>query len=142
MSPRSHQTIDKHFASLTDPRRGNARQHELLDILVISICATIGGADGWTEVEQWGQANEAWLRTFLKLPHGIPSHDTFGRVFARLDPQAFRRCFLSWVGAISTLTHRPVVSIDGKKVRRSHDRSHQHEAIHIVSVWAAENHLV
>src|SRR5437773_7803664 len=99
--PKSQQLIEQHFASLKDPRTGNAQRHELLDILVIAICATICGADGWTDVEQWGQANAAWLRTFLSLPHGIPSHDTFGRVFARIDPQAFRDCFLSWVRAIS-----------------------------------------
>ncbi len=142
MSPKAHQTIDKHFASLKDPRTGNAQQHELLDILVITICAVICGADGWTEVALWGQANETWLKTFLPLPHGIPSHDTFGRVFARLDPKAFRHCFLSWVRAISKLTHRRVVAVDGKTVRRSHDRTHGRAAIHMVSVWAAENRLV
>src|SRR5512135_3619052 len=101
MSPQSHQTVEKHFAPLKDPRSGNATLHVLLDILVIALCATICGAEGWTEFEIWGRAHETWLRTFLELPNGIPSHDTFGRVFARLDPKQFRRCFLSWVKAIS-----------------------------------------
>ena len=101
MARKPHQTITKHFKSLPDPRTGNATVHVFLDILVITICAVICGADGWTEVALWGQANETWLRTFLELPDGIPSHDTFGRVFAQLDPQQFRKCFLSWVRAIS-----------------------------------------
>jgi DDE family transposase len=95
------QTIAKHFKTLQDPRMGNALQHVFLDILVITICALIRGADGWTQVEVWGRANAAWLRTFLELPSSIPSHDTFGRVFARLDPPQFRRCFLKWIRAIS-----------------------------------------
>jgi predicted transposase YbfD/YdcC len=142
MAPKAHQTIDKHFAELADPRHGNALQHPLLSILFIAICAVISGADGWTEVELWGQANLDWLRTFLPLPNGIPSHDTFGRVFARLDPDAFRRCFLRWVRAIRKLSHRQVLAVDGKTVRRSHDRTHGQTAIHMVSVWAAGNRLV
>lgn len=142
MSPKAHQTIDKHFAALQDPRHGNALQHALLDILVISICATICGADGWTEIALWGESSEAWLRTFLALPNGIPSHDTFGRLFARLDPKVFRRCFLSWVRAISQLSQRRLLAVDGKKIRRSHDRAHRCAAIHMVSVWAQTNRLV
>src|SRR5512135_1956846 len=115
-------TIKKHFKKLQDPRTGNATEHVFLDILVITICAVICGADGWTEVQLWGQANEQWLRTFLALPEGIPSHDTFGRVFARIDPEQFGKCFLSWVRAISKLTRGRVVAIDGKKLRRSQDR--------------------
>lgn len=142
MAPKAHQTINKHFAALTDPRHGNALQHDLLSILLITICAVICGADGWTEVELWGLSNLEWLRTFLTLPNGIPSHDTFGRVFARLDPQAFQRCFMRWVRAISKLSRRQVLAVDGKKVRRSHDRTNGRAAIHMVSVWAETNHLV
>ena len=142
MSPKPHQTITKHFAGLQDPRLGNAKQHELLDILVIAICASICGADGWVEIELWGKANVSWLRTFLSLPNGIPSHDTFGRVFARLDPKQFRRCFVSWVRAISKLTHRQVVAVDGKRLRRSHDHRLGQNAIHMVSACATANRLV
>ena len=142
MAREPHQTINKHFKSLPDPRTGNATQHLFLDILVITLCAVICGADGWTEVQRWGEANEAWLRTFLSLPSGVPSHDTFGRVFARLDPQRFRQCFLSWIRAISKLTQGQVVAIDGKKLRRSQDRLGNKKAIWMVSAWATANHLV
>ncbi len=142
MSPKPHQSIDKHFRTLKDPRTGNAKLHLLLDILVIALCAIICGADSWTEVELWGQANETWLRTFLALPNGIPSHDTFGRVFARLDPKQFQRCFLGWVKAIRQLTQGQVVAIDGKKLRRSQDRLRGKQAIWMVSAWATANRLV
>jgi len=142
MSPKPHQTITKHFGSLPDPRTGNAKLHLLHDILVIAICAIICGADTWVEVELWGKANEQWLRTFLQLPNGIPAHDTFGRVFALLDPKPFEQCFLSWVRAVSKLTRRQVVSIDGKRLRRSHDRTLGKSAIQMVSAWATANRLV
>ncbi len=142
MSPKPGQPITKHFASLPDPRAGNAIQHLFGDILVIALCATICGADGWVEVEAWGHAKEAWLRQFLELPNGIPSHDTFGRVFARMDPNEFERCFLSWIRAVAKRTQRQVVSIDGKKLRRSHNRPQGKRAIEMVSAWASANRLV
>jgi predicted transposase YbfD/YdcC len=142
MSPRTHQTITKHFANLKDPRTGNATQHQLQDILVIAICASICGADTWTDVEIWGIAKQDWLRGFLELPHGIPSHDTFGRVFALLDPDEFRKGFLSWIRAIQKLTRRQVIALDGKKLRRSHDHRLGKKAIALVSAWATANHLV
>lgn len=138
----SHQSITKHFAALPDPRMGHAKRHQLLDILVIAICALLCGADTWVEIELWGQANQLWLGTFLGLPNGIPSHDTFGRVFARLDPKAFERCFLGWVRAVSKLTRGQVVAIDGKKSRRSQDRTCGQKAITMVSAWATANQLV
>lgn len=142
MPPKPGQTITKHFATLPDPRTGNATQHLLLDMLAIAICAVICGADGWTEVAAWGVTKEAWLKQFLVLPNGIPSHDTFGRVFARLDPQAFERCFLSWIQAVRKRAHRQRVSIDGKILRRSHDRTLGKPAIEMVSAWASANRLV
>jgi predicted transposase YbfD/YdcC len=142
MSPQPGQTITKHFASLPDPRRGNAIQHYLSDILVIAICAIVCGADTWVEVEAWGHAKDQWLHLFLALPHGIPSHDTFGRVFARLEPKEFERCFLNWIRAISKRVHHQIVSIDGKKLRRSHNRPAGQRAIEMVSAWASANRLV
>ena len=134
--------IAAHFGSLRDPRQGNALQHQLMDILVIAVCGVICGADSWVEIEQWGQAQQPWLKTFLELPNGIPSHDTFGRVFARLDPAQFRQCFLKWVSAVSIFTKGQVVAIDGKKLRRSHHRRLGKAAIWMVSAWATANRLV
>jgi predicted transposase YbfD/YdcC len=142
MGGRSPQTIVQHFANLPDPRVGNAKRHELLDILVIALCAIICGADSWVEIELWGKANLMWLRTFLTLANGIPSHDTVGRVFARLDPDAFRACFVSWIRAISQLTQHQVVAIDGKHLRRSHNHRLGKAAIDMVSAWATANRLV
>ena len=142
MSPQPGQPLTKHFASLPDPRVGNAKRHLLSDILVIALCAIICGADTWVEVESFGHAKRRWFKRFLALPHGIPSHDTFGRVFARLDPQAFERCFLSWVRAVATRSRRQLISIDGKKLRHSHNRTASQRAIEMVSAWASANRLV
>lgn len=135
-------TLEEHFARLTDPRVERTREHKLLDIVLIAICAVICGADGWVEVEEFGKAKQAWLETFLELPNGIPSHDTFGRVFARLNPDEFEQCFLEWVQAISRLTQGEVVAVDGKSLRRSHDHRLGQNAIQMVSAWASANHLV
>lgn len=142
MTAQATTSIGEHFAGLTDPRVERTKRHQLTDIVVIAICAVICGADCWTEVEDFGQAKEGWLRTFLELPNGIPSHDTFGRVFARLEPREFEQCFLSWVRAISELTEGQVVALDGKCLRRSHDERRGQQALCMVSAWAAENHVV
>ena len=99
MSEKPTGKIEEHFGKLTDPRIGNATRHKLIDILVIAILAVICGADGWSDVELFGRSKRKWLKTFLELPHGIPSHDTFGRVFSKIDPQEFERSFMSWVNA-------------------------------------------
>ena len=135
-------SIEHHFSSLADPRTGNAKQHKLLDILVIAICAVICGADGWNEIELFGKKKKKWLKTFLELPKGIPSHDTFGRVFAKLKPEAFQACFIEWVRAIETLTAGQVIAVDGKQLRGSDDGLSEKAAIYMVSAWATENQLV
>jgi predicted transposase YbfD/YdcC len=135
-------SIGAHFAPLTDPRADRGQDHLLVDILTIALCAVLCGADGWVAVETFGRAKAAWLRTFLALPGGIPSHDTFGRVFARLDPVEFQRCFLAWVGAMVPDTVGQVVALDGKTLRRSHDRSNGKAALHLVSAWACGSGLV
>lgn len=142
MANQPAQSITKHFGAVQDPRTGNAKLHLLLDIIVIAICAAICGADTWVEVELWAKANRKWLRTFLELPNGIPSHDTFGRVFALLDAKQFRRCFLVWIRAVSKLTHGQIVALDGKKLRRSHDRRCGKKALIMVSAWATANGVV
>lgn len=134
--------ITDYFGGIHDPRIERSKQHRLLDMIAIAICAVIAGADGWTDVEQFGKAKLKWFKTFLALPNGIPSHDTFGRLFARLDPVEFQAAFLAWVQAINELTHGQIVAVDGKTLRRSHDHTLGLEAIHMVSAWATANRLV
>lgn len=134
-------SVIEHFSKLDDPRRYN-RRHLLLDIVVIAICAVICGADDWEAVEEFGKSKYKWFKGFLKLPHGIPSHHTFRRVFACLDAEQFRACFKEWIKAVYKITKGQIVAIDGKKLRRSHDKTLGKKAIHMVSAWAAENRLI
>ena len=142
MAHSSISSIDTHFAHLEDPRKQHLNHHPLLNILVIALCAMIAGADNWSEIEDFGNQKKVWLAQFLDLSNGIPSHDTFGRVFARLDPTQFQKGFLSWVQAVFTVTKGQVVNIDGKRLRRSHDKSNRKRAISMVSAWATANQLV
>lgn len=127
---------------IKDYRCGNGIEHKLTDILIIGILAVLCGADGFTEIEEFGKAKEEWLSKFLELPNGIPSHDTFGRVFAAIDPEEFHKAFIEWVKGISELLKGQLISIDGKTVRRSKDKSKGKAAIHVVSAWASENRMV
>jgi len=133
--------IGQYFATVEEPRIERTRDHALLDIIIIAICAVICGADGWVDVEEFGKTKRAWLERFLDLPNGIPSHDTFGRVFARINPEQFQRSFLLWVQAIQQV-RSDVIAIDGKTHRGSHDRANGKAALHLISAWAAENRLV
>ena len=127
---------------LPDPRRHNVR-HKLIDVLTIALFAVLCGADGWVDVVAYAQAKEAWLRTFLDLPCGIPSHDTFGRVFARLDPAAFEQCLRDWLGALVELAGGRLVAIDGKSLRRSFTHGWDKAGmVHMVSAFVAANSLV
>jgi len=130
------------FGKLRDPRLNRTKDHKLIDIITISICAIICGAQGWTDIETFGNRKYAWLATFLELPNGIPSHDTFGRVFSMLDPQEFQDCFVKWVRLVNEITSGQVVAIDGKQLRGSDDSVLGKRAIYMVSAWAGENHLV
>jgi predicted transposase YbfD/YdcC len=132
----------KHFSGLEDPRIERSKQHLLDDIVAIAILAVIAGADSWVAIETYAQAKQEWLRQFLALPNGIPSHDTIARVFARLDSQAFEQCFLNWIQSMTQAMGAQVIPIDGKKVRQSFDRSAGSKAIHVVSAWACEHRLV
>jgi predicted transposase YbfD/YdcC len=126
------------FAALPDPRVDRTKRHALRDIVAITLCAVLAGAETWVDIAAFGQAREAWFRTFLRLPHGIPSHDTFGRVFARLDPAAFARCVQAWVATVATLAAGEVVALDGKTVRGSGTGATREGALHVVSAWASE----
>lgn len=134
--------IREHFGTLEDPRVDRTKLHALIDIIVIAICAVVCGAEDWADVEAFGKAKADWLKQYLELPNGIPSHDTFSRVFARLNPEQFQTSFLNWVRAVMTITNNQVVAVDGKKLRRSHDQALDKPAIWMVSAWAAENRLV
>jgi len=135
-------TLFEHFVTLPDPRVERTKQHLLLDLLTIAVCAVICGADSFVEMEEFGNAKQKWLASFLALPSGIPSHDTFTRVFAALDPEAFSRCFLAWVQATVIHTEGAVIAVDGKFARRSHHRGAGRAAIDMVSAWASANRVV
>lgn len=130
------------FQDIKDPRVDRHKCHSLQDILFITICGFICGADKWTEVVEFGLAKEKWFKQFLSLTNGIPSHDTFGRVFSLISPTEFQTCFLAWVKSISEVTQGEIIAIDGKTLKRSHDRSNKAAAIHMVSAWACNNGLV
>ena len=128
------------FENLTDPRVERTREHELFDIVVVALCATIAGADGWADIERFGNERLDWLRTFLRLANGIPSHDTFGRVFARLDPAQLGACVQDWLAEIGHELGKHI-AIDGKTLRRSFDKAAGKNPLHLVSAWASEARL-
>jgi predicted transposase YbfD/YdcC len=135
-------TIAEHFADLDDPRVDRTKLHPLINVLVIALCAAVCGADTWVDVELFGESKQRWFAQFLDLTNGIPSHDTFGRVFALLDAEQFQRCFINWVQAVCEVLQDQVVAFDGKTLRRSHNRTIGKDAIHMVSAWATQSQLV
>jgi predicted transposase YbfD/YdcC len=134
--------IHTHFAALKDFRIDRTRWHNFMDIITIAILAVICGADGWLDIAKYGQAQYDWLRTLLPLPNGIPAHDTFRRVFCLLDPHAFQECFRRWIDALSAGLGLKRLAIDGKTLRGSAARGKGKAALHLVSAWATEQHLV
>jgi predicted transposase YbfD/YdcC len=144
MGMRVPSSFQEHFAVLTDPRCPSApnSRHLLMDILIIAVCAVISGAEGWEDIEEYGEANAAWLGDLLDLPHGIPGHDTFRRVLSQLDPEELTQCFIAWTQALSEASGGEIVSIDGKTLRHSFDQATATAAIHMVSAWASANRLV
>ena len=135
-------SIAFHFSVLTDPRVKRTKEHSLHDILVIALCAMLCGAEGFTDFEQFGQCRLPWLKTILELPNGIPSHDTFRRVFAMLNPKQFADCFRTWSESLRKTLCSEIVAIDGKTLRRSHHKAKGLGPIHMVSAWARDNGLV
>ena len=134
--------LSDHFSDIEDPRIERTKRHKLIDILTIAILAVICGADSWVGMANFGQAKHSWLQGLLALPNGIPSHDTFARVFARLNPEQFQACFLTWVRSLVRLSEGEVIAIDGKTLRQSYNAADDKAAIHMVSAWATANRLV
>jgi predicted transposase YbfD/YdcC len=132
----------EHLSEIDDPRIERSKRHKLIDILTIAILGVICGADSWVAMENFGQAKFKWLKRILELPNGIPSHDTFARVFARLNPQQLQQSFLEWVRSLVHLSGGQVIAIDGKTLRQSYDSADGKGAIHMVSAWASHNRLV
>src|SRR5579884_793129 len=129
------------FENLTDPRVERTRRHALLDIIVLAVRATLGNADGWADIERFAKSKLDFFRSFLELPNGIPSHDTFGRVFARLDPAALMACIQQWLDALGAAVAGEVVAIDGKTLRGSFDTAAAKGPLHLVSAWACDARL-
>lgn len=134
--------IETHFGNLRDPRALHSILHKLLDILIITICAVICGADNFVEIAEYGKEKEEWLKTFLELANGIPSVDTFERLFARLKPEALQICFISWMAAVHECTDGEFINVDGKTLRGAKEAGNKRSLIHMVSVWSASQHLV
>ena len=139
MSHHLSNSFVKHFDKIEDPRRQAGLRHPLIEILFIAICAMIAGADDWVAIERFGQAKRRWFQKYLRLKHGIPSHDTFGDVFGVLDPEQFAEAFINWMQMIATISG--VIALDGKTIRHSFDTALGKSAIHMVSAWATLNHI-
>ena len=131
----------RYFAELHDPRVERNREHLLEEILLIAIAAVLSGAESWNDIAEYGEAKREWLKTFLTLPSGIPSHDTFNRVFAALDPAEMEKGFVAWVSSIARLTAGEVVAIDGKALCGTREAGKK-TLVHMVSAWASANNLV
>ena len=134
-------SIEFFFERIDDYRRHN-KIHKLIDIILIAICAVVAGADTYEQIENFGKKRKRWLSKFLELPYGIPSHDTFGRIFERMNPNEFQNCFKLWIESVTERTKGQVIAIDGKTLRRSHDKSGDKKAIHTISAWASSNQVV
>jgi hypothetical protein len=136
-----HQPLSQHFITITDPRQDN-KAHLLIDIIMVAICAVLAGCEGWIEIAAFGVERQEWFKKFLVLPNGIPSHDTFGRVFSLLDPKQFQESFAAWMRSVVTLTHGQVIAIDGKTNRRTGGLTKDGAKIkplHLVSAFATAN---
>lgn len=135
-------SLKAHFGELPDPRAQHSIEHLLIDIVLVTICAVICGAESWVEIEHYGIAKQEWLETFLELPNGIPSHDTIERVFARLRPESVQQCFRNWVQAVFESSGGQLIAVDGKTLRGSYEREGKRGMIHMVSAWASQNRIV
>jgi predicted transposase YbfD/YdcC len=136
------ESLLKHFGTLKDHRVERTKKHQLTDILVMAILAIIAGAQGWEDIENYGISKQTWLEEFLALPNGIPSDDTFRRVFQFIDPSELNQCFFGWVETLVASMGGEVIPIDGKTIRGSYDRNRGQSALHVISAWASDQRLV
>jgi len=142
MKLKAKETIADYFMGVEDPRIERTKRHQLIDVITIAICAVICGADSWVAIETYGQAKQEWLKRFLELPNGIPSHDTFARIFSLINSEKFQECFVSWMKSVARKTDGEVIAIDGKSLKNSYDKKFGNRAINMVSAWATNNKLV
>jgi len=134
--------IIEHFSTLNDPRLERHKLHSLIDIIVLSICAICSGSDGWEAIEDFGKEKEDWLRQYIPLENGIPSHDCIAYTLRKISPSGFRQCFMNWVNSVKKHTAGEVIAVDGKTARGSRDRKNNRQPLHMVSAWACSNRLV
>ncbi len=137
-----HNTIKTYFGTLPDPRINRQKRHNLIDIITITLCAVLSGAETWTDIAEFGKIKKEWFSDFLELANGIPSHDTLGRVFSKLDTETFHQSFIAWIQAGNHVVEGQVIAIDGKCLRHSYDKSAGKSAIYMVSAWTSENKIV
>lgn len=135
-------SLIEHFSPLEDPRIERNKLHSLIDIVTLTVCAVASGADGWEAIEEFGKDKLDWLRQYVELKNGIPSHDCIAYVLSRLSPAKFRECFMSWTHAVTEETGGEVIAIDGKTAKGSRDRKNNRNPLHMVSAWACQNRLV
>ena len=136
------QSLIEHFAKLQDPRVDRNKKHELIDVIVLCVCAVVSGANGWSDIEEFGHAKLEWLRRYVPLANGVPVDDTIARIVSALSVSGFQECFRSWIEDVITLSGGEIVAVDGKTHRRSHDRNKGVKALHMVSAWASGNGVV
>ena len=142
MSSEKKKGIGEFFSGISDPRQGWKIRHNLRDIMTITICAVICGADTWEDIRNYAESKTEWLGTFLELPNGIPSEDTFARVFSLINPKEFEKRFMEWMQSVAEATEGDIIPVDGKTLRRSHDKKSGKSAIHMVSAWSSVNGCV
>ena len=134
--------IIENFATLKDPRLERHKLHSLTDIIVLAICAICSGSNGWEAIEDFGKEKEDWLRQYIPLKNGIPSHDCIAYTLRKVSPPGFRECFMRWVNVVKKNTEGEIVAVDGKTARGSRDRKNNRKPLHMVSAWACSNRLV
>jgi predicted transposase YbfD/YdcC len=136
------QSLQGHLSIIVDPRQAGKVVHRMSDIVMLSICATVGGAEGWLDIEEFGRTHEGWFRSQGMFDNGIPVDDTIARVMSMLSPKAFQTAFIAWMQDVAALAHEEVIAVDGKTLRRSHDRKARKAPLHMVSAFACSNGVV